>query len=88
MTFATYHPSPASSLRHHLDDVSRVARAFAAKLFAGQARQAMAQEAANALAICASAKAKGRRELLAFANEYQSLSPNLAAELRSLAARD
>jgi hypothetical protein len=88
MTTATYSQAPAGSLRHYFNDVSIAARAFAAALFAAQGRQFVAQEVRTAQAISERAKAKGRRQMFSLANEHEAFSPNLAAELRSIAARD
>ncbi|MDB5933472.1 MAG: hypothetical protein JWQ01_816 [Massilia sp.] len=86
MTTATY-DAPAASLRHYLKDVSIAARAFAQALFAAQGRQFVAQEVRTAKSISARAKAEGRRQLFSLAREHEAISPNLAAELRSIAAR-
>jgi hypothetical protein len=88
MTTATFTTAPAGSLRHYLKDVGNAARAFAEALFAAQGRQFVAQEVRTSQAATARAKAKGRRQLLSLANQYDSLSPNLSAELRSIAGRD
>jgi hypothetical protein len=87
MTTATYH-APASSLRHYLKDVSIAARAFAQALFAAQGRQFVAQEVRTSKAVSARGKIEGRRQLFSLARDYDTLSPNLAAELRSIATRD
>jgi hypothetical protein len=68
-------------------DVSNAARAFAAALFAAQERQFVAQEVTRAPQASPRAKAAGRRELVALANRYENVSPNLSAELRNLASR-
>jgi predicted HNH restriction endonuclease len=88
MTTATYNQSPAGSLRHYLKDVSIAARAFAEALFAAQGRQFVAQEVRTAKIVSERDKAKGRRQLFSLANQYERYSPNLSAELRSIAARD
>lgn len=88
MTTATYHQTPAGSLRHYLKDVSIAARAFAEALFAAQGRQFVAQEVRTVKSVSERAKANGRRQLFALANRHEGMSPSLAAELRSIAARD
>lgn len=87
MTTATFN-QPAGSLRHYLTDVSNAARAFAEALFAAQSRQFVAQEVRSANTAAERAKVKGRRQILSLAKEYETMSPNLAAELRFFAARD
>lgn len=88
MTTATYSHAPAGSLRHYLKDVGNAARAFAAALFAAQGRQFVAQEVRTAKTVSERAKARGRRQLFSLANQHEGFSPSLAAELRSIAARD
>jgi hypothetical protein len=88
MTTATYTNSSASPLRHYLTDVGNAARAFAGALFAAQGRQFVAQEVRTAHAVSERAKAKGRRQMLSLAKQYDGLSPSLSAELRSIAGRD
>lgn len=88
MTTALFNPTPSNSLRHYLTDVSNAARAFAEALFAAQGRQFVAQEVRDTEATTERSKAKGRRQMHALANQYQALAPGLAAELRSIAARD
>jgi hypothetical protein len=84
MTTATLTTAPAGSLRHYLKGV----RAFAEALFAAQGRQFVAQEVRTSQAASARATAKGRRQLLSLAQQYDSLSPSLSAELRTIAGRD
>lgn len=88
MTTATYDHAPAGSLRHYFNDVSIAARAFAEALFAAQGRQFVAQEVRTAKSVSDRAKANGRRQLFSLASQHESSSPSLAAELRSIAARD
>jgi hypothetical protein len=88
MTTATFSHAQAGLLRNYLNNVAFAARAFAEALFAAQGRQFVAQEVRTAAAITERAKAKGRRQMLALAAEYQGMSPSLSAELRSIAARD
>ena len=88
MTTASYTHFQANSVRHYLTDIVSAVRSFADALFAAQGRQFVAQEVRTAQAASASAKAKGRRQLLSLANQYDSLSPSLSAELRTIAARD
>jgi hypothetical protein len=87
MTTATFNP-PAGSLRHYLTDVSNAARAFAEALFAAQGRQFVAQEVRSANNGSERAKVAGRRQIFSLAKEYETFSPNLAAELRFIAAKD
>jgi hypothetical protein len=87
MTTATFN-QPAGSLRHYLTDVSNAARAFAEALFAAQGRQFVAQEVRSASNVTERAKAEGRRQIFALAKQHESMSPNLAAELRFFAAKD
>lgn len=88
MTTATYSHAPAGSLRHYFNDVGIAARAFAEALFAAQGRQFVAQEVRTAKSVSERAKAQGRRQLFSLATRHEGLSPSLAAELRSIAARD
>lgn len=88
MTTALFSAAPAGSLRQYLTNVRNAARAFAEALFAAQGRQFVAQEVRASEASSARAKASGRRELFSLAKQYDSLSPSLSAELRSIAARD
>ncbi|MDB5920931.1 MAG: hypothetical protein JWR40_5165 [Massilia sp.] len=88
MTTATFTTAPAGSLRHYLTDVRNAARAFSAALFAAQGRQFVAQEVRTSQASSARATVKGRRQLLSLAKQYDSLSPSLSAELRTIAGRD
>lgn len=88
MTTATFTTAPAGSLRHYLQDVGTAARAFAEALFAAQGRQFIAQEVRTSQAASSRAVAKGRREMLLLAAQYESMSPNLSAELRTIAGRD
>lgn len=88
MTTATLITAPAGSLRHYLKDVGAAARAFAEALFAAQGRQFVAQEVITPQAASARATAKARRNLFSLAQQYDSLSPSLSAELRSIAGRD
>ncbi len=88
MTTATYNNSPASSLRNYLADVGNAARAFAEALFAAQGRQFVAQEVRTSQAVSERSKAQGRRQLFSLASQHEAMSPNLSAELRSIALRD
>jgi hypothetical protein len=84
MTTATLTTAPAGSLRHYLQDVGVAIRAFVQALFAAQDRQFVAQEVRTSQA----ATAKGRRQLLSLAKQYDDLSPSLSAELRTIAGRN
>lgn len=88
MSTATYTNSPAGALRHYLADVGNAARAFAEALFAAQGRQFVAQEVRSSQAVSERSKAQGRRQMFSLASQYEAMSPNLSAELRSIAARD
>lgn len=88
MTTASFTHFQASSLRPFLTSIAAAARSFADALFAAQGRQFVAQEVRAAQAATPRSKAKGRRQLLSLANQYDTLSPSLSAELRSIAARD
>jgi hypothetical protein len=88
MTTVAYHQPQANSLRHYLKVAGNAAHAFAEALFAAQGRQFVAQEVRTAHAISQRVKAEGRRQLFSLASQYDSMSPGLAAELRSVAARD
>ena len=88
MTTATFTTAPAGSLRHFVKDAGTAVRAFAAALFAAQDRQFVAQKVHASQAASAHAKAKGRRQLLSLAQQHDSLSPSLSAELRTIAGRD
>ncbi|WP_426177176.1 hypothetical protein [Massilia sp. TWR1-2-2] len=86
MTTATFN-QPAGSLRHYLTDVSNAARAFADALFAAQGRQFVAQEV-RSTKVSERSKVESRRQIFALAKEHETMSPNLAAELRFFASRD
>jgi hypothetical protein len=88
MTTAIFTTAPAGSLRHHLKAAGTALRAFAEVLFAAQDRQLVAQEVRTSEAESVRATAKGRRQLLSLAKQYDSLSPSLSAELRTIAGRD
>ena len=88
MTTAIFTTAPAAPLRQFINDVGGAARVFAAALFAAQSRQFAAREVGAAQADSARAKAKGRRQLLSLATQYDSLSPALSAELRTIAQQD
>lgn len=88
MTTASFTHFQANSLRHYLTGFGAAARSFADALFAAQGRQFVAQEVRAAQAATPRAKAKGRRHLLSLAKQYESMSPSLSAELRSVAGRD
>jgi hypothetical protein len=86
MSTAIFTTAPAGSLRHYLKGVGTALRAFAEALFAAQGRQFVAQEVRTAAS--ARETAKGRRQLLSLAKQYDSLSPGLSAELRTIAGRN
>jgi len=88
MTTAIFTTAPAAPLRQFINDIGGAARVFAEALFAAQSRQFAASEAGAAQADCVRAKARGRRQLLSLAQQYDSLSPALSAELRTIANRD
>lgn len=75
------------SLRSYFADVSNAARAFAAALFAAQERQFVAQEVMGKPSVSERSRARAHMKLIRMANDYQSLQPGLADELRQLAAR-
>jgi hypothetical protein len=87
MTTATLTTAPAG-LRHYLKDAGAAVRAFAEALFTAQDRQFVAQEVRTSQAASARATAKGRRQLLSLAKQYDNLSPSLSAELRTIAGRN
>ena len=76
------------SLRQYFSDVALAARAFADALFAAQARQFVVQEVRPAAPVSPVTRARSLRQLFTMAAEVENFSPNLAAELRTLAARD
>ncbi len=79
----------SSSLRHYFADLGNAARAFADALFAAQARQFVVQEVRPvAAAVAPAVRARSLRQMFALAHDVEHFSPNLAAELRSIAARD
>lgn len=88
MTTATFSTAPAGSLRHYFKDVGAAAHAFAEALFAAQGRQFVGHEVRTSQAASKRATAQGRRQLLSLARQYDSLSPSLSAELRTIAGRD
>jgi hypothetical protein len=85
MTTATYHHN--DGLRHYFTDVGNAARAFAAALFAARERQFVAQEVVAKPTVSERARMKSYMKILSLASQYEATSPNLAAELRHLAAR-
>jgi hypothetical protein len=90
MTTAAY-SHESSSLRHYFSDLGNAARAFADALFAAQARQFVVQEVRPAVEVAAvtpAVRARSLRQLFSLASDVEHFSPNLAAELRTLAARD
>ncbi len=88
MTTASLTQFQSRSLRRQLTGVAAAARRFADALFAAQGRQFVAQEVRDAQVVSPRAKAKARRQLFSLAKQYEAMSPNLSAELRSIAARD
>jgi hypothetical protein len=88
MTTAIFTTAPAGSLRHYLKGVGTALRAFAEALFAAQGRQLVTQEARPSQAASVRAMQKGRRQLLSLAKQYDTLSPSLSAELRTIAGRN
>jgi hypothetical protein len=87
MTTATFN-QPANSLRSYIADVSKAARAFTSALFAARERQFVAQAVAAKPAVMSErTREKSRRQLFSLASQFESTSPNLAAELLSLASR-
>ena len=85
MTTAAIHTT--DSLRHYFADIGKAARTFAAALFAAQERQFVEQEVAAGPALSERDRARTHMKLFRMANAYQTLQPNLAAELRQLASR-
>jgi hypothetical protein len=81
------HRAASTGLRAYFADVSHAAMAFAAALFAAQERQYIAQPAVAPRAATRSLF-RDRSSLLAMADDYQHMHPNLAGELRNLAGRD
>lgn len=86
MSSATY-SQENTSLRQYFADLRKAARVFADALFAAQARQFVVQEV-RPVPLAPAAKARGLRQLLSLARDVEHFSPNLAAELRTFAARD
>lgn len=87
MSTATY-TQEAGSLRQYFSELGNAARAFADALFAAQARQFVVQEVRPAAPVTPVARARSLRQLFTMAAQVETFSPNLAAELRTLAARD
>jgi hypothetical protein len=87
MTTAIITHSPAS-LVDYFKGVANAGRAFAQALFAAQGRQFVAVEVRAAKNSFDGDKIKGRRQLFSLASQYDGIAPSLAAELRSIAARD
>lgn len=85
MSTAVFHTT--HSLRSYFADVSNAARAFAAALFAAQERQFVAQEVSAKPPVSERARARTHMKLIRMANDYQSMQPGLADELRHLASR-
>ena len=87
MSTASFTPQNTDGFRHYLADIANAARALAAALFAAQERQFVVQEVVVKQAVSDRARLKSHRKLIAMANDYQSMHPSLAAELRNLAGR-
>lgn len=87
MSTASY-THDAGSLRQYFVELGHAARAFADALFAAQARQFVVQEVRPAAPIAPAARVRSQRQLFSLAGDVEHFSPNLAAELRNLAARD
>lgn len=87
MSSAAY-VTPTTTLRHYFSELGNAARAFADALFAAQARQFVVQEVRAAAPAAPAVKARSARRLFSLARDVEGFSPNLAAELRSIACRD
>lgn len=87
MSTATY-SHDTGSLRQYFTDLGNAARAFADALFAAQARQFVVQEVRPVAPLSGACRARSQYQLFGMATEVESFSPNLANELRNLAARD
>lgn len=87
MTTATFSNDNAT-LRHYFADLAMAARAFADALFAAQARQFVVQEVRTEAAVTPAVRARSLRQMFALARDVEYFSPNLAAELRTIAGRD
>jgi hypothetical protein len=85
MSTATFHST--ATLRSYLNDAAKSARAFAKALFAAQQRQFVEQEITAKPESSERARVRSHVKLIALANQYQDMQPNLAAELRQLASR-
>lgn len=88
MSTATLSSHPSTGLRAYFSDVSRSAMAFASALFAAQERQYIVLTQEVAPGRSARSRFSDHSKLIAMANDYQHMHPNLAAELRNLAGRD
>ncbi|WP_426112217.1 hypothetical protein [Massilia sp. PWRC2] len=87
MTTASFSHDSAA-LRNYFSDLARAARAFADALFAAQARQFVVQEVRVVAPVTPAVRQRSLRQMFALARDVEHFSPNLAAELRTIAARD
>lgn len=85
MSTATYYST--ATVRSHLQDAVKTARAFAKALFAAQERQFVAQETMDKPRRSQRSRLRTHTNLISMANQYQDMQPSLAAELRELASR-
>ncbi len=79
--------SSAGPLRHPVGNVGVTARAFIAALFSINLRPSARPQHDDAATASARQLAKTRIQLHRMANQCESLMPDLASELRCLAAR-
>jgi hypothetical protein len=79
--------SSAGPLRHHAGNVGATARAFIAALFSINLRPAAQPAQEDVAAVSALQRANTRSELHRMANQCESLMPDMACELRCIAAR-
>lgn len=79
--------SQAGLQRDYVSNVSITARAFVKALFAINVRAQPAAATTEPVPVSALSRAKNLMELYRMANHYESTMPNMASELRCIAAR-
>jgi hypothetical protein len=79
--------SSAGPLRNHVGNVGTTARAFIAALFSINLRPSAQPEQDEVAPVSVRQRAQTRIELQRMANQCESLMPDMASELRCIAAR-
>jgi hypothetical protein len=85
MSIATITQAQDKGLRHQFVETARSIRAFAIELYAAHGGW-FVLDAAQPASVAARATRQSRRELLSLAQDAESHSPALSAELRNFAS--